>query len=426
MDPVAAIDWFWHNSFGRNGMHKTIKLLIYLLPVVTFFPRNAAAQDSNYVVVSGSAVTSIYRPRLMEVTEERIRQLRLPSGFSISVFAEGLGHPRMMKVMPDGTVYVTDRTNGKLMMVRDANGDGKADMSRVLLQMDHLHGLDVFKGKLYLVAVKEIYEVELKVDGMLGKMKTIVSDLPDAGQHHNRTLKFGPDSMLYVSIGSTCNSCNETSDESAAMIRMSADGSNRKVYSKGLRNTIGFDWHPETRQLWGWDNGMDHLGDTIGREELNLLTDSGNYGWPYVYEKGLFEMHHSPRGETHEAYDAKTIHPVLLYDAHAASMEYMFYKGTMFPSLYFQSGFVAMHGSWNSSHPVGHNIVRVIYDKGGNPVGMEEFLSGFLVDNGTGRFGRPVGIAQYTDGSLLVSDDLNGIIYRITYNREEGRKRKTN
>jgi len=381
------------------------------------------AQDSNKVVIEESTVSNTFRARHVNVKPEYIRNLKLPQGFHISVFAEGLGHPRMMKVMPDGTVYVTDRTDGKLTMLKDENKDGKVDLHKVLWQMADLHGIDYYSGKLYLVTVKEVYTAELNKDGTLGRFKVLLTDLPDAGQHHNRTLKFGPDSMLYISIGSTCNICNETTKEAATIIRMKPDGTNRKVYSKGLRNTIGFDWHPKTGQLWGWDNGMDDLGDTIGKEELNMLVDSGDYGWPFIFEKGMFAMRHSPRDKSHAQYDLTTVHPVLLYDAHAASMEFMFYKGNQFPEAYRNDAFVCMRGSWNRKEPSGHVVLRVKYDEAGNAIGLEEFLSGFLVENNTARFGRPVGLALYTDGSLLVSDDLNGMIYRITYGTGNGKKK---
>jgi glucose/arabinose dehydrogenase len=262
-----------------------------------------------------------------------------------------------------------------------------------------------------------VYTAELNKDGTLGKIKPIITDLPDAGQHHNRTLKFGPDSMLYISIGSTCNTCNETTKESATMLQMKPDGSRRRIYCKGLRNTIGFDWNPITQELWGWDNGVDHQGDTISKEEFNKLTDGGDYGWPYIYEKGFFDRHHDPKGMTHEEYASKTTYPVLTYDAHAASMEFMFYKGTQFPEEYRNDGFIAFRGSWNRRQPAGYNIVRVHFNKAGQPVSLENFFYGFLIENSTAEFGRPVGIAQYIDGSLLVSDDTNGVIYRITYKK---------
>lgn len=373
------------------------------------------AQDDNRVPIEQTTVSNIFRPRRVEATADRIGNLRVPTGFRIEIFAEGTGNPRMMEVMKDGTVYVTDRNNGRLLMLRDTDGDGKADVKKVLLEMEHLHGIDFFRNRLYLATVKHIYTAELNSDGTLGKMIPIVSDLPDAGQHHNRTLKFGPDTMMYISIGSTCNSCEETNKEAATMLQARPDGTGRRIYSKGLRNTIGFDWHPVTHELWGWDNGTDHLGDTIGKEELNHLQYGGDYGWPFVFEKGLFDRHHDPKNMTHEEYSAKTVFPSLLYYAHGASMEFIFYTGAQFPQAYRNGAFVAMRGSWNRQQPVGYRVLFVRFDNSGKPVAAEDFMYGFLTDNNTSEFGRPVGLAQYTDGSLLVTDDVNGLIYRIIY-----------
>lgn len=377
----------------------------------------AAAQDKNPVPVEQTMVSNTFRPRRVDATPDRMKQLQVPDGFTLSIFASGTGNPRMMKVMPDGTVYVTDRNNGRLLMLKDRDGDGRSDRTDTLLEMEHLHGIDYFKGKLYLATVKSIYTAELRKDGALGAMIPIISDLPDAGQHHNRTIKFGPDTMMYLSVGSTCNSCEETNREAACLLVCKPDGTGRRIYSKGLRNTIGFDWHPATGMLWGWDNGIDQLGDTVGKEELNLLVDGADYGWPYIYEKGKFEIHHDPKNSTHAEYVKKTSFPHLLFDAHGASMEFFFYTGKQFPARYRNGGFVAMRGSWNRKDPVGYKVLYVSYDRLGMPVATETFLSGFLTDGNTSEFGRPVGLAQYTDGSLLVSDDVNGVIYRISYGR---------
>lgn len=373
------------------------------------------AQDNNPVAIEETMISNTFRPKRAMATPENMRRLKVPQGFSLSVFAEKTGNPRMMKVMDDGTVYVTDRNNGRLLMLRDNDKDGRAEQVDTLLEIEHLHGLDYRNGKLYLATVKHVYTAEIKKDGKLGPMIPIISDLPDAGQHHNRTLKFGPDTMMYISIGSTCNSCEETNREAAAMLIAKPDGTGRRIYSRGLRNTIGFDWHPKTGLLWGWDNGIDQLGDTVGKEELNQLRDGADYGWPYIYEHGKFERHHDPKNSTHEAYVKRTSFPALLYDAHAASMEFMFYRGKQLPEEYRTGAFVAMRGSWNRRKPAGYCVLFVQYDQHGTPIGTEDFLTGFLVDNDTAEFGRPVGIAMYTDGSLLITDDVNGVIYRIRY-----------
>lgn len=285
-----------------------------------------AAQDKNPEPIVLSNTSNVFRPRRVDATPDRMNNLKVPDGFKVEVFAQGTGYPRMMKVMPDGSVYVTDRNNGILMLLTDRDKNGKIDKIDTLIQLEHLHGIDLFKGKLYLVTVKDVYRVDLKQDGSLGNIKPIITDLPDAGQHHNRTLKFGPDTMMYISAGSTCNICEETNKEAATIMRCRPDGSERIIYSSGLRNTIGFDWHPKTKEMWGWDNGMDQLGDTVSKEELNQLKEGADYGWPFIYEKGKFERHYDPKNSTHEEYVKKTTFPDILYKAHAASMEFIFYS----------------------------------------------------------------------------------------------------
>jgi glucose/arabinose dehydrogenase len=397
---------------------KRVRIVFFLMATVVMFPtRVVMAQDDNKVAIEGEIVSNILRPAKAEATAARISQLKVPRGFELSVFARNVGHPRMMYVSDNGFVYVTDRDDGKLTLLKDVNKDGVSDSTIVLLEMEHLHGIAFHAGKLYLAAVKEIYTAPLKTNGRLGQLKPIITDLPDAGQHHNRTIGFGPDSLLYISIGSTCNSCVETNRESAAMLAARPDGSGRRIFSKGLRNTIGFDWHPTTKELWGWDNGTDHLGDERGREELNKLTENSDYGWPFVFEEGKPDRHHDPKNLSHAEYAAKCVNPSLTYTAHGASMSFIFYRGNQFPNEYRNCGFVAMRGSWNRKEPTGHCVLLVRYNDQGQPKSYEDFFSGFLIENSKSRFGRPVGLAQYIDGSLLVSDDLNGIIYKISYPR---------
>jgi glucose/arabinose dehydrogenase len=199
------------------------------------------------------------------------------------------------------------------------------------------------------------------------------------------------------------------------MIQAKLDGTDRKVYAKGLRNTIGFDWHPQTKELYGMDHGIDWLGDESQREELNKIEKDGNYGWPYVYENGKPNLADTPpQGQTFGEYAKKTKSPMLTYEAHSAPMGMKFYTGTQFPAEYKNSAFVALRGSWNRAEPAGYKVVRVKFENG-KPVAFEDFLSGFLVENNKSQFGRVVGVAQHTDGSLLVTDDNNGVVYRVAY-----------
>ncbi|MBW7466943.1 glucose/arabinose dehydrogenase [Pontibacter aydingkolensis] len=391
---------------------KTILILLsagLLLTSIT-----VSAQEKNKPI-SASMEGNIFKPAKVPATDERVRQLKVPTGFTITKFAENLNKPRMLAVHTDGTVYVTDREKGTVTMLRDTNKDGKADQQKVVATKDQMHGIALRDNKAYLVTVNEVYTADINKDGTLGQLKMIADKLPDGGQHANRTIEFGPDGMLYVSVGSTCNACDETSKESATMLQMKPDGSGRRIYAKGLRNTIGFDWHPQTKEFWGFDHGIDWLGDEVHGEELNKLEDGGDYGWPYVYEDGKPNLaDEPPMGMSWEEYAKKTKFPALTYTAHSAPLDMIFYKGTQFPKEYQGDAIVTLHGSWNRKEPSGYKVVRVRFDNG-KPTKVEDLVTGFLINGNQQQFGRVVGLAHHQDGSLLISDDANGVVYRLAY-----------
>jgi glucose/arabinose dehydrogenase len=314
-----------------------------------------------------------------------------------------------------GHVYASDREAGIVMMLRDTDGDGKADEKKTVANIKQVHGLYIHKNRMYMVAVKQVYVADIQPDGSLGQPSMLISDLPDGGQHPNRTLAFGPDEKMYLSVGSTCNSCPEPNPENATMLRAEEDGSNRKVFAKGLRNTIGFGWHPQTKQLWGMDHGIDWLGDDEQKEELNVITQNADYGWPYIYGEGKYNPGDRPKGDTtYQQYLSKTTLPMLTYQAHSAPMAMAFYTGSQFPAEYRNDAFVAMRGSWNRSSPVGYKIVRIHFEEG-KPVRFEDFVTGFTIEDNKSHFGRLAGLTVHKDGSLLFSDDTNGVIYQVTY-----------
>lgn len=365
--------------------------------------------------VSEKIVGHIVKPTKIPATDERVKSLKVPNGFRISKFAEGLEKPRMIAVADDGWVYVTRRDKGDVIGLRDADGDGKAEEKITALSgVENVHGITIRGGDVYLAAIREVYIADRQSDGFLGTPRKIISDLPDAGQHPNRTLAFGPDGKLYLSVGSTCNACNEGNKENATMLQVEPDGSSRTIFAKGLRNTIGFDWHPTTGDMWGMDHGIDWLGDDSQKEELNKLVRGADYGWPIVFEDGKFNpADEPPHGETKESYASRCTSPALLAVAHGSPLGLVFYKGGQFGSEYEGDAFVTMHGSWNRKPPSGYEVMRIRF-KDGEPRAFEPFVRGFLVNGGKEQFGRPCGIALLKDGTLLVGDDDNGVIYRIT------------
>ncbi len=371
----------------------------------------------------------VYEPQAVPPADERIAQLQLPSGFQIDRFAEGLYNPRMIAVADDGTVYVTQRTPGQLVMLRDRDRDGVADTQKVILNLKNLHGIALRGTQMYLVDVNRAYVADILADGAIGPLAVVTSNLPDAGQHPNRTLAFAPDGTLYLSIGSTCNACIEPNPENATLVQVDVTTGKRVIYASGLRNTIGFGWHPGSGRLYGMDQGIDWLGNEHQKEELNEIVEKARYGWPYIYENGLLNPQDESLKVTQPAWAALSRTPSGLYTAHAAAMQLAFYTGTQFPSEYREDAFVAMHGSWNRKPSSGYEVVRIRFSAGGAFERFEPFITGFLVPqpNTTpplpgaqplprdGFIGRPTGVAQARDGALLVGDDSNNMIYRVSY-----------
>jgi glucose/arabinose dehydrogenase len=379
-----------------------------LLTVLSLAPCAAAQQ------VSEKIVGHVHKPERIPATDERVKSLKVANGFRIGKFAEGLGKPRMLAVADDGWVYVTRREEGDVLALRDRDADGVAEERITALQgMEHVHGITIRDNEVYLATIKEVYVCGRGSDGALLTPRKIVDGLPDAGQHPNRTIGFGPDGKLYISVGSTCNACNEGNKENATLLRAEPDGTARKIFAKGLRNTIGFAWHPQTGELWGMDHGIDWLGDDSQKEELNRIIEGGDYGWPIVYEDGKFNpADEPPKGETKESYAARCTSPSLLATAHGSPLALVFYKSGSFGKDYEGDAFVTMRGSWNRKPPSGYEVMRIRF-KDGEPKAFERFVSGFLVNGGKEQFGRPCGMALMPDGSLLFGDDDGGVLYRV-------------
>jgi Raf kinase inhibitor-like YbhB/YbcL family protein len=371
----------------------------------------------------------VYEPQAIPPTDARIQQLSVPSGFVVHRYAEGLENPRMMAVADDGTVYVTQRRPGNLVMLVDADRDGVVDAQKVVARIKDLHGIEIRGRKIYLVDVKRVYEADLHADGSVGRLEVVTRNLPDGGQHPNRTLRFGPDGRLYLSVGSTCNACPEPNPENATLLQVDLERGKREIFASGLRNTIGFDWHPGSGRLYGMDHGTDWLGDEEQSEELNEIVENARYGWPFVYDDDQFHPQAEPERITQLEWAELSSSPVGGYTAHAAPMQMQFYRGTMFPGDFRDSAFVAMRGSWNRKPASGYEVIRVRFSPAGEFVGFEPFVTGFLqaqpdttpplpgaqLKPRDGYIGRPTGLTMAKDGALLIADDSNNIIYRVAY-----------
>lgn len=395
---------------------------LFACTCATLLGASAAAQPQGRIGQYSDVTVqgSVLEPEKIVVSDDdRLAGLiKAPEGFEVTVFARDLVNPRMLAVSEKGILYATRRSVGDVVAIEDRDGDGKAETVRTVASRPGLHGIAFDGGRVFLATVTDVYVADVLEDGGFGPLERIINDLPDGGQHPNRTLAIGPDGMLYISAGSTCNACAETNPESATLLRAKKDGTGRTIFASGLRNTIGFDWEPESGRLYGFDHGIDWLGDEEQVEELNLIEQGRRYGWPYIHGQSRFNpQDNPPEGVTLEQWARLSTEPVLGYTAHSAPMQMAFYTGSAFPQDYRGDAFVAMRGSWNRRPPSGYEVLRINFENG-RPVGFETFLEGFLIRQENGNYGylaRLAGVAVARDGALFVSDDSNGVIYRVAH-----------
>lgn len=395
------------------------KLFFACFSLAVFSGIKTFAQKGLPPKVSTSANVNTNYPQHIDFKESMVSDLIVPAGFKVNVVATGLGKPRMMAINKNGSLYITRRDQGDVLMLTDTDGDGRFDdLKTVWANFKGVHGIAVRNQTIYLSSSKELKKAAINDDGMLKDTVTVFSDLPEGGQHDNRYLGFGPDELLYISVGSDCNDCSETNPEHATIVQVSADEKSRKIFARGLRNTIGFDWNPQTKEMWGCDNGTDWRGDSIPPEELNRIVAGGNYGWPQVYGKQQVDQtREDPLGTTKEAYAKTTVPAVLTFPAHSAPIDFKFLtKATPFPPDYKDDALVCWHGSWNRKKPEGYKVQRIKFENG-KPTGAEDFFAGFLSKDGKTRFGRPAGLAISDKGMVYISDDESGVIYSVSYNK---------
>ncbi|MEO6820531.1 MAG: PQQ-dependent sugar dehydrogenase [Ginsengibacter sp.] len=346
-------------------------------------------------------------------TKYKLDKIKLPAGFKIEVYAE-IENARSMTVSPDGTVFVgTNKEN--VYAIPDKNHDGKADkVVQIASGMNAPNGVAFKDGSLFIGTISTIYRLDNIEQNLSnpGTPKMVYDKYPTDKHHGFKFIAFGPDGKLYVPVGAPCNICEPTKPIYASMTRINADGTGFEIYAKGIRNTVGFDWNPKNKDLWFTDNGRDLLGDDQPNDELNIAPTSGlNFGYPYCHQGNILDPEFG-KGKNCADYVA----PVELLGPHTASLGMRFNKENQFPAEYSNAVFIAQHGSWNRSIPIGYRIAVIKMDENGKPKGMEVFADGWL-QNVRDVSGRPVDVQFLKDGSMLVSDDFAGVIYRISYQK---------
>ncbi|AFZ35902.1 NHL repeat containing protein [Stanieria cyanosphaera PCC 7437] len=352
--------------------------------------------------------------------------LNVPAGFQVNVFAEGLEQPRWLSLTPDGDVLVAESRSGRIRLLQDRNGDGIAETNQVFATsengLDQPFGMTFVGNNFYVANTGEVlrFDYQSGQTSLQGTGQAITQLTPGGyNQHWTRNIIASPDEQqLYVSVGSASNASPEELPR-ASIQQMNLDGSERQTYAYGLRNPVGLDFHPVTNELYTTVNERDLLGDDLVPDYLTKVEPGGFYGWPYAYltpnllDPRLMEGNQSQQPEL----AAKTLTPDVLFQAHSAALGLQFYDGKQFPQRYHNGAFVAFRGSWNRNQGTGYKVVFVPFDENNRPMGYyEDFLTGFLVDpQGPDTFARPVGLLVLPDGSLLLTEDGNNRIYRISY-----------
>jgi glucose/arabinose dehydrogenase len=364
------------------------------------------------VAVIVAAVAACSSSSAQEALQSR---LTLPPGFAIGEFAK-VGGARFMALGPDGAVYVSRPGDNEIVRLFDANGDGVAESKTVAVSgagLNRPHGIVFHGGYLYIANTDGVSRVKLGADGVAVGRPEKINSYTGGGGHWTRSIAFGADSTMYVAIGSSCNMCVEREKDRAAVMRYDASGANGRLFSSGLRNAVGIAMHPVTKEIWVTQNERDNIEpdhENLPPEEINILRDGADYGWPYCYGNRL----PTPDRDFNDPERcARTEAPALEMQAHSAPLGIAFLdRATMFPEDWRGDAIVAFHGSWNRSTPTGAKLVRVRI-RDGKPVSYEDFITGWQSANGR-RWGRPVDVLVYKDGSLLISDDAAGALYRVS------------
>jgi glucose/arabinose dehydrogenase len=340
-------------------------------------------------------------------------KIKLPPGFSIAVYAEVPG-ARSMVMSPSGTLFVGTQRSGFVYAVKDIDGDHIADKKWVIASgMNNPNGVAIKNGNLYVAEISKVTkftDIENHLDNP-GKGDVIYDKFPTEWPHGWKYIAFGPDGKLYVPVGAPFN-IGIPDERHASIFRMNDDGTGIEKFASGVRNTVGFTWHPITHEMWFTDNGRDMLGDDVPFDELNCAPKAGmNFGYPYFHSGTIKDPEF---GGTHEA--SEFTPPAQNLGPHVASLGLKFYTGDMFPAEYKNQIFIAEHGSWNRSKKIGYRV-SLVRMKDNKAAGYETFASGWLDDATQTAWGRPVDVLVLADGSMLVSDDTAGVIYRITYKK---------
>ncbi|MFN7119221.1 MAG: PQQ-dependent sugar dehydrogenase [Saprospiraceae bacterium] len=341
-------------------------------------------------------------------------RIKLPQGFKITTYAENVANARSLDLSPNGTLFVGTRDEGNVYALRDTNGDLRADQKFVLATgLNMPNGVAFRDGSLYVAEVSRIIRFDNIEANLANPPKPVVvyDKYPTETHHGWKFIDFGPDGKLYVPVGAPCNICKSEKEVYASITRINPDGTGMEVVQHGIRNTVGFTWHPDTKELWFTDNGRDMMGDDKPGCELNRATeDDMHFGYPFCHQGNLADPEYGKQRKCTE-FTA----PVQVLGPHVAPLGLEFYTGNQFPGEYKNQILIAEHGSWNRSKKIGYRVMLVTLDANQNATSYKPFAEGWLMEDKDDAWGRPVDLELLPDGSILVSDDYANAIYRIYY-----------
>ncbi|MDB5200883.1 MAG: sorbosone dehydrogenase family protein [Ferruginibacter sp.] len=388
-------------------MHVILRSLVFL----SLLPLNLAFVSCNGS--KSSKQTEIAEKDTNELAKKyHLDKIKLPPGFTISVYAE-VPNARSITLSPSGNLYVGNRSEDKVYAVVDENKDGKADKVYTIASgLNTPNGVAFKDGNLYIATISSILRLDNIEANLANPPKPVVvyDKYPKDTHHGWKFIAFGPDGKLYVPVGAPCNICEKENPIYASITRLNADGTGMEIIARGIRNSVGFAWHPATKKLWFTENGRDNFGDDVPGDELNMANkDSLHFGFPYCHQGNIIDPEFG-KGKNCSDYTP----PVQVLDPHVAALGMRFYTGKMFDSSYSNQVFIAEHGSWNRTKPIGYRVTMVKLDAAGKSLGYTTFAEGWLQPNGK-VLGRPVDVEVMPDGALLVSDDFAGAVYRIVY-----------
>lgn len=389
---------------------KRLKFLPISMLVALVLCCNGTTKEA---VVSTTVADDNSKPAITEASAKLpLNTIKLPQGFAINIFAE-VEDARSMALSSSGTLFVGNKSGDKVYAVKDVDGDYKADKKWVIASgLNMPNGVAFKNGNLYVAEVSRVSrfkDIESKLNNP-GVPEVVFDKFPTETHHGWKYIAFGPDGKLYVPVGAPCNICESKEPIYAAIHRMNDDGTGLELFASGVRNTVGFTWHPETKDIWFTDNGRDMMGDDVPPCELNTASKQGmHFGYPYCHGGMIKDPEFGNKRPC-----ADFIKPVQNLGAHVAALGLKFYTGSAFPTQYSNQVLIAEHGSWNRTKKSGYKVSLVKLD-GGKAISYEPFASGWLDEAAQKAWGRPVDVLMLPDGSILVSDDMAGVIYRITY-----------